>query len=443
MENGGFLLTTFYPNHMERHIYEQLVRRYTVLVKAAERAVGEKMDINRQTRADVMVRTMVAYRLRMDGYSLPTIGKAIGRSHSTVLLLIRQMEGILESPIYFAPEMERYNRFLDNINQCENETDNSENRKLGIWDRVLDSAPGDGELGFDGCGSGQQDEHGDQQPETADEVGPEIEPEMNEILVVIPYLAKEAQGAELELAIAGWKKHFMELHRIVVVGDWHPAVDDDEVTFINCPRIDPVEGQYLPHLDIVHKFREVRKRFPLATEFIYACDDMYAVKDFWMHDVCFPKISEQSVPEIDWRKASDWWRDLGKTRELCVDEGLPTMNWVCHLPVRYSFQALMDLILEHDGDYISYVWENIYFNFEYKMVRDFNEFAQKENHPEYLKPTPEPELVPQFGSKWKYEVKTSSPGISCVEEADAIWITNANSGWSWRLEEILRKHYGI
>ena len=432
---------------MERHIYEQLVRRYTVLANAAEKAVGQEMLINRQTRADVMVRTMVAHKLRQEGFSLTTIGKAIGRSHSTVLLLIRQMDGIIASPIYFAPEMERYNRFLDNIKQCENETDNSENRQLGVWYRLTDGIPhikpGEGELGFDADGLGHQDEHGDLQDQAGDEGEPEIDPEMKEILVVIPYLAKEAQGAELALAIAGWKKHFMELHRIVVVGDWHPAVEDDEITFINCPRIDPVEGQYLPHLDIVHKFRAVRSRFPLATEFIYACDDMYAVKDFWMHDVCFPKISEQSVPEIDWRKASDWWRDLGKTRELCVDEGLPTMNWVCHLPVRYSFQALMDLILEHDGDYISYVWENIYFNFEYKMVRDFNEFAQKENHPEYLKPTPEPELVPQFGSRWKYEVKTSSPGISSVEEAGAVWITNANSGWSGRLEEILRKHYGI
>lgn len=425
---------------MERHVYEQLVRRYTVLVNAAEQAVGQEMQINRQNRSDVLARALVAYKLRGEGFSLTTIGKAIGRGHPTVLRLIRKVGEILDSPIYFAAEMEMYNRFIDNIKQCENETDNSENRQLGVWYRLRDGIPhikpGEGELGFDADGLGHQDEHGD-------EGEPEIDPEMKEILVVIPYLAKEAQGAELELAIAGWKKHFMELHRIVVVGDWHPAVEDDEVTFIDCPRISPVEGQYLPHLDIVHKFRAVRRRFPLATEFIYACDDMYAVKDFWMHDVCFPKISEQSVPEIDWRKSSDWWRDLGKTRELCVSEGLPTMNWVCHLPVRYSFQGLLDLILDHDGDYISYVWENIYFNFMYKMVRDFNEFAQKEDHPENLMPAPEPELVPQFGSRWKYEVKTSSPGISSVEEAGAVWITNANSGWSWRLEEILRNHYGI
>ena len=79
--------------------------------------------------------------------------------------------------------------------------------------------------------------------------------ENKEILVVIPYLAKEAQGRELELAVTGWRKHFKEPYHIVVVGDHDPIVDTgDDITFIECPRIDPVPGQYLPHLDMVHKF---------------------------------------------------------------------------------------------------------------------------------------------------------------------------------------------
>ena len=104
------------------------------------------------------------------------------------------------------------------------------------------------------------------------------------ILVVIPYLAKDAQGSELELAVAGWRKHFKEDFLIVVVGDYHSIVDTgDDITFINCPRVKwPGKGNYWAHIDHVNKFRTVFNAYPHSEGFIYTCDDIYAVKDFTM-----------------------------------------------------------------------------------------------------------------------------------------------------------------
>lgn len=237
--------------------------------------------------------------------------------------------------------------------------------------------------------------------------------------VVIPYLADDAQGRELELAVCGWRAHFMEQNKIFIVGDRHPVVDrgGDDIEFIECPRIAPVEGQYLPHLDIVNKFFAFYERYPDIPGFIYACDDMYAVRDFTILDIAKPKISEREIAPFDWKKEGGWLGDLGKTRDLCMRLGISAMNRVCHLPVMYG-RELFSLIDDLDGRHESYVWENIYLNF-----------------------FPNGELVPPTGSKWKYEVKTSNPGISSTDEANAIWITNANCGWSKRLEDILWEHY--
>lgn len=122
---------------------------------------------------------------------------------------------------------------------------------------------------------------------------------MEKILIVIPYLSKGAQGKEIVYAVEGWKQHFKEDCHIIIVGDYDKNVQEvfdrakqgePDISYIECPRITPVEGQYTCHLDHVNKFRTVRKEFPDSTGFIYACDDMYAVKDFRLADVQAPKV---------------------------------------------------------------------------------------------------------------------------------------------------------
>ena len=237
---------------------------------------------------------------------------------------------------------------------------------------------------------------------------------MNEILVVIPYLASAAQGDELTLAIQGWRKHFKEPHTIVVVGDYHPDAD----VFIECPRVDPIEGQYTPHIDHVHKFRKVRERYPDSEGFIYTCDDIYAVSDFTMEDVLIPKHPEIGpyFKPYDWKSnAHDWWSDRGKTAELCKKEGLPIRDWVCHLPVYYEWDKLFQIYDKYDCDHNSYIVENIYFS---------KEFGDKRSYP---------------ATDYRDEVRTANPNIHPLGTVK--WITNANCGWSQKLEDILRKHY--
>lgn len=244
---------------------------------------------------------------------------------------------------------------------------------------------------------------------------------MNRILVVIPYLASAAQGDELRLAVTGWRMHFKVPYLIAVVGDHHPIVETgNDIMFIECPRVEPVPGQYLPHLDHVHKFRKVRESFQDTEGFIYTCDDIYAVADFTMEDILEPKHPELGayIKPYDWNSnAADWWSDRGKTAELCVREGLPARDWVCHLPVYYEWDKLFAIYDKYDCDHNSYIVENIYFSMLYGDRRSFP------------------------AADYRYEVKTANPGGRPLTGVK--WITNQNCGWSKALEKILRDHYGI
>jgi hypothetical protein len=108
------------------------------------------------------------------------------------------------------------------------------------------------------------------------------------------------------------------------------------------------------------------------------------------------------------------------------------MNWVCHLPVWYPSRSVREMIERFDMKHNSYVMENLIFNLWHairwhRMDADFRE----------------PDFIPETGGPWRHGVQTSSPSFSTVEETGAVWITNANCGWSKRLEDILWKHYGI
>lgn len=241
-----------------------------------------------------------------------------------------------------------------------------------------------------------------------------------EILVVIPYLASAAQGSELELAVTGWRLFFRNPYRLLVVGDHHPVVESgDDISFLPCPRIDPVEGQYLPHLDMVHKFRRAVEAYPQYHGFVYTCDDIYPTADFDIWDILVPKepVRGFEVKPYDWRKGKpDWYSDKCKTAELCRLNFIPDRNWVCHLPVYYDVQKLLLTYLGYHCDTTSYVVENIYFNEEYPM--DVHARPERQYHD---------------------EVTTTYPDIRPLGSVK--WVSNANSGWSPKLEQMLRHHY--
>lgn len=248
-----------------------------------------------------------------------------------------------------------------------------------------------------------------------------------EILVVIPYLARESQGRELEFAVAGWRAHFKTSYHIVVVGDAHPVTETGgDITHLPCPRIewDSCDlDNYVPHLDHVHKFRAVHKAFPSYEGFVYACDDMYAVKDFSIDTILYPKIVAKDMGG-NIHHPNGWLRDKAKTRALCVAEGLPLWNWVCHLPVYFEWEKLLGIYDKYGMDCESFIVENIYYN--------------------------------QYPPKGEPIVIDGTDGLRCWitnrhedlgklenEFSGCTWCCNSTNGWCAELECALAEHYGL
>lgn len=246
---------------------------------------------------------------------------------------------------------------------------------------------------------------------------------MEKFLVIIPYLAREAQGLEISFAIAGWRKHFLAPHRIVVVGDYPTLLDNQECDFIPCPRIAPVEGQYLPHLDIIHKIDQALIRYPEYDGFIYTCDDIYAVNDFGPEEILFPKVQDAVMPVVADDEGNGWWKDLGKTRAECLSYGYGIRNWVCHLPVYYDTKKYLEILDRHDCRHKSFVVENLYFNAYYSSRVP---------------------LVLAKGNNLKYPVQGAFNRAE-VEKAfkEKIWIYNSVNGWCDEFAEMLDAHFEL
>ena len=243
---------------------------------------------------------------------------------------------------------------------------------------------------------------------------------MNKIPVVIPYLASGAQGRELEYAIAGWRQYAKFPFLIVLVGDYHPIVrTGEDIIFINCPQVPmPELTEWRCHLDHVHKFRRVHDILGMEN-FIYACDDMYAVNDFTLADVMESKLLEDDMlgNPLD---PNGWVRDMWKTRKLCIENGFDVKNWVCHLPVYYNWDLLERIYKDFDCDHHSYVVENIYFN------------------------ALAPLTYTRIDGKDRYKFGCYDQGYTAEDLDKAfrekIWITNSPEGWTDILDKKLYQH---
>lgn len=243
--------------------------------------------------------------------------------------------------------------------------------------------------------------------------------------IFIPYLAEGAQGNELGYAVAGWRRHFKEEYHITVIGDRHPVVDTgDDISFIQCERVpDPGPGNYRPHIDHVHKFRTALQAWPGIEGFIYACDDMYAVNDFDIHDVRIVKMLADDI-KGNANSKNGWQRDAAKTRALLRSEHLPVVNYICHLPVYYEVDKLLAVWDRYDCDHNSYIVEDIYFNMYFHRRKPYRLDAERDN----LK----------LGLYGDVPAETIREAFS-----RKIWITNSPLGWSRDLDNLLMEHYDL
>ena len=89
--------------------------RFATLLKAATDVCGQGILSSSRDFNLVMGRRMIAYQMRLEGYSLMTIGKRLIRHHASIIHMVRMMEDALH--FQFNLEMEYWNKFQQKIKE--------------------------------------------------------------------------------------------------------------------------------------------------------------------------------------------------------------------------------------------------------------------------------------------------------------------------------------
>lgn len=69
--------------------------RFATLLKAATEVCGQGIISSSRDFNLVMGRRMIAYQMRCEGYSFPSIGKMMERHHASIIHMVRMMEDAL------------------------------------------------------------------------------------------------------------------------------------------------------------------------------------------------------------------------------------------------------------------------------------------------------------------------------------------------------------
>lgn len=89
--------------------------RFATLLKAATDVCGQGILSSSRDFNLVMGRRMIAYQMRLEGYSLMTIGKRLIRHHASIIHMIRMMNDTMT--FRFKDEMEYWNKFQQKIKE--------------------------------------------------------------------------------------------------------------------------------------------------------------------------------------------------------------------------------------------------------------------------------------------------------------------------------------
>ena len=252
------------------------------------------------------------------------------------------------------------------------------------------------------------------------------------IKVVIPYIGVEAQGNELELALAGWFRHFKADFRIYVVGDRHPSLDryGKDVVYLKCDRVQQYDHpyQYIPHLDIARKV-DMFLTLEQPDSFVFCADDVYAVQDFNMDDIRIPKFKAESIPSISPLSHNKYAIALGRTHDLLREMAQPDRCYETHMPrlfERKPYNAIVKYFNLLDKDYIV---GDLYDNLVRPMAPRKELFAHDRL------------------CRWilNYGLQEPSYEEVCkdVAQYNPIWINNGTQGWGPGLQRYLKEHYNI
>ena len=91
-----------------------MMRVHYLLEKMGE-VIGEQVDLTSRESRFVWARTMVAYQLTEECYSLSDAGRALGKNHSTILWARRKMKDAFALPYAYSDIIQMWNQFQDKI----------------------------------------------------------------------------------------------------------------------------------------------------------------------------------------------------------------------------------------------------------------------------------------------------------------------------------------
>lgn len=238
-------------------------------------------------------------------------------------------------------------------------------------------------------------------------------------VIFIPYNPYGAQGRELELAIAGWRRHFLcQDYVIAVVGEHLPRLAGPDVVCIESPQVEEIPFMYTQHLDYVSCMKACRRRFPDSEGVIFAADDNYLVRDItlsWVQEIRYRSDDMQTDPQC-----GGWRYDQWRTRRVLVRDGLPHVNYTTHVPCWFRWDRLETLWERYDMERESYVIENLYFN-TYRGDA----------------PAVQCDAV-------KFQLTKADQWREVRERMESkVWICNSPEGYTPELERILVDYYGL
>lgn len=173
--------------------------------------------------------------------------------------------------------------------------------------------------------------------------------------VVIPFLAKAAQGKELLYALRSMEKYFREDFRVIIIGD-RPEWISEEVIHIPHSCISKN-----PQIDVIDKIKTVVGSEEVNEKFIWTNDDIYFVSPVSLADIATLKIvgDLKNMPKAGTVYATN----REKTIALLEAAKLPTLNFETHLPVEFEKEKIVQLFEEfaqlQEGGYL---FSSVYFN---------------------------------------------------------------------------------
>lgn len=89
--------------------------RFAMLYKAATEICGQGILTSSRDFNLVMGRRMIAYQMRLEGYSLMTIGKRLIRHHASIIHMVRMMEDAFT--FKFKDELRYWDKFQQKIKE--------------------------------------------------------------------------------------------------------------------------------------------------------------------------------------------------------------------------------------------------------------------------------------------------------------------------------------